>query len=107
MEVTGIHSAVVSPEPNARTEPAPERARSDAKTAYSVRTDSPAAHQSNALGIGKTSIAFEQDKELDRIVVKILDKETGAVIRELPPEELRQIAKRLQQVAGYLFNKRI
>ena len=48
-------------------------------------------------------LEFSVDKETDDIVVKVLDKESGEVIRQIPSEELLNIAKALDKLQGLLF----
>ncbi len=48
---------------------------------------------------------FTVDKDLKRIVVKVIDKETGKVIRQIPPEEMLKIAKRMEEMSGVLIDK--
>lgn len=52
--------------------------------------------------IKSTSLIFEFDDTNDPPVVKVVDKESGEVIRELPPKELREIAKALSDIADNL-----
>ena len=46
-----------------------------------------------------TSLVFEFDDANDPPIVKVVDKESGDVIREIPPQELREIAKALTEIA--------
>lgn len=48
---------------------------------------------------------FEVDKDLDRVIVKVVDRESGEVIRQIPTEEVVRIAKVLQgKVPGLLMS---
>jgi flagellar protein FlaG len=47
------------------------------------------------------------DKETEEIVVKVIDKETKEVIRQIPPEYLLKIAKYLDEIAGILYNEKV
>lgn len=49
-----------------------------------------------------TSLIFEFDDANDPPIIKVVDKESGDVIRELPPKELREIAKALSDIADSL-----
>lgn len=44
-------------------------------------------------------------KESGTVMVKVLSRETGEVIREIPPEELLKLASKMEEVAGVLLNK--
>ena len=48
---------------------------------------------------------FEIDKTLGKIIVKVINKETGKVIRQIPPEEMLKIAKRMEEMSGILIDK--
>lgn len=49
-----------------------------------------------------TSLIFEFDDANDPPIIKVVDKESGDIIRELPPKELREIAKALSDIADSL-----
>ena len=51
------------------------------------------------LSFKSTSLVFEFDDANDPPIVKVVDKESGDVIREIPPRELREIAKALTEIA--------
>jgi len=48
---------------------------------------------------------FEIDKTLGKIIVKVINRETGKVIRQIPPEEMLKIAKRMEEMSGILIDK--
>ncbi len=50
------------------------------------------------------TIKLEIDPETNTVVAKIIDRDTGEVIRQIPPEELLKIAKNLER-AGVLLNR--
>ncbi len=43
-------------------------------------------------------------KKNEKISVKVIDKETGEVIREVPSEELQQLSGKLEEIAGMVFD---
>ncbi len=45
------------------------------------------------------------DHESGKVMVKVLSRDTGEVIREIPPEELLKLASRMEEMAGVLLNK--
>lgn len=58
---------------------------------------------------GNTRASFSFHEGANRIEIKIIDKETNEVIREIPPEEaLDSIAKRMEmyEKCGLLFDKK-
>lgn len=50
-----------------------------------------------------TGLQFELDKETHKTVVKLVDRETGTVIRQYPSEELLAIARAMDRAAGGLL----
>ncbi len=50
---------------------------------------------------------FILDRELNMIIIKIKDRETGEIIRQIPPEVAVKIAKNLQELMGILFDERV
>lgn len=53
---------------------------------------------------GLYSVRFERDSGTEELVVKIVDSETDEVIRQIPPEELRNLSKHLKELSGNLVN---
>ena len=43
-------------------------------------------------------------KKNEKISVTVSEKETGKVIREIPPEEIQQLAGKMEEMLGMLFN---
>ena len=50
---------------------------------------------------------FVADDSIDRIVVKVIDKETDKVIKEIPPVEIQHLLARLREMMGLLVNEKI
>jgi flagellar protein FlaG len=53
-----------------------------------------------------TALDFSVHKETKQIMVKVLDKETGEVIREVPPEKNLDLLAKLWEMAGILVDER-
>jgi flagellar protein FlaG len=49
---------------------------------------------------------FRQD-ETGKMVVKVLDKSSGKVIRQIPPENLAQVRDKLEELRGILFDGKV
>jgi len=49
---------------------------------------------------------FEVDKEIDKIIVKILDSEKKEVIRQIPSEEVVKLSKNVREMIGLLFDSK-
>jgi len=51
-----------------------------------------------------TSLEFEVGAKTGRTIIRVRDKVSGEVIREIPPEELVQISERMGELNGLLFD---
>lgn len=51
------------------------------------------------------ALNFSIDEDTGRTVVKIIDTETGEVIRQIPAEELLAIARSLEKMQGLLLRQ--
>ncbi|NPA12488.1 MAG: flagellar protein FlaG [Aquificae bacterium] len=54
-----------------------------------------------------SQLKVETDDETGIRVIKIVDKETNEVIRQIPPEVMLKIAKYMDEIAGLLFNEKV
>lgn len=62
----------------------------------------------------KRQLNFSIDEGSDKQVVKVIDAESGEIIRQIPTEEVLKLSERLQElqldvgsIAGLLFNKHV
>lgn len=53
---------------------------------------------------GVYSVRFEQDENTNQFVVRIVDRDTGEVIRQLPPEELLGLKASLADLRGNIVD---
>jgi uncharacterized FlaG/YvyC family protein len=53
------------------------------------------------------SLSFRFEKELNRVVVKVIDPETGEAIREIPPESVIEALKQLKKTPGTLVDEEV
>ena len=53
---------------------------------------------------GLYSVRFEQDESTHQFVVRVVDRDSGEVLRQLPPEELRGLKASLEDLRGNLVN---
>jgi len=53
---------------------------------------------------GQYSVRFENDRDANELVVKVVDRTTDEVIRQIPPEELLDLTKRLNDLRGNLVD---
>ncbi|MFK7694749.1 flagellar protein FlaG [Paenibacillus sp. HJGM_3] len=53
-----------------------------------------------------TELNFSVHKVTKQIMVKVLEKDTGRVIREIPPEKMQDFVAKLWEMAGILVDER-
>ncbi|GAB2719740.1 flagellar protein FlaG [Paenibacillus thermoaerophilus] len=53
-----------------------------------------------------TSLDFSIHDQTKEIMVKVKDKETGEIIREIPPEKTLDLLAKLQEMAGLFVDER-
>ena len=58
-----------------------------------------------ALSRKHTSAQIRRDEQLNRFLVTIKDKESGEIVREVPPEALLKFARNLEELKGILFDE--
>lgn len=52
-----------------------------------------------------TNLKFEVDDSTDRVIVKVIAKDSGKVIRELPPKEVIELEKFFDKSKGILLKQ--
>lgn len=52
-------------------------------------------------------LQFRISKELDQVVVKVIDSNTDKVIREIPSAEIQKLQIRIKEALGLLFDESI
>lgn len=49
-------------------------------------------------------LEFDISEDSSRIITRVIDRETGDVIRQIPAEEILQMAERLEELQGKLIS---
>ena len=52
-------------------------------------------------------VEFSIDPDLDRVIVKIMDGDSGTVIRQIPQQEVLELAKSLETPTGLLLHHKV
>ncbi|MBD2845826.1 flagellar protein FlaG [Paenibacillus sp. IB182496] len=60
-----------------------------------------------ALQGATTTFEFSVHEKTNIISVKVLNKETGELIREVPPEKTLDLVAKMMEFAGILFDERV
>lgn len=56
--------------------------------------------------INNVELKFDRDQETDEAYIKIVDKDSGDIVREIPPETLRKLAEKIDDMVGILFDQK-
>jgi flagellar protein FlaG len=60
----------------------------------------------NKMKVHKTKCEFSYHEETKRVSIKVMDKDTEEVIREIPPEETLEMVERMWELAGLLIDEK-
>jgi len=77
----------------------------DTRTAEEIRKDLEGIN--NQLRIANRSIQFSIDEGSHDIVVRVVDKESGEVIREVPPESVIRLREHMAEISGLLVEEEV
>jgi flagellar protein FlaG len=97
--------------PNALSQQRPVAALETSAKAEEVRRAA-ADIDSTTADLEQISLAFNKklrfvvDRELEQVIVKVIDPATDKVIKELPPEELQRLHLKIKEMIGLLFDER-
>ena len=53
------------------------------------------------------SLGFSIDESIGRSIVKVVNKESGELVRQIPSEEVVRVAHSIESLKGILYNKSI
>jgi flagellar protein FlaG len=57
--------------------------------------------------IFSTKVTFGYDHENERQVILVKDSETGEIIRQIPPREMLNLLKQLEEISGIIYHNHI
>jgi flagellar protein FlaG len=60
----------------------------------------------NKMKAQRTRCEFSYHEETKRVSIKVVDKDTEEVIREIPPEETLEMVQKMWELAGILVDER-
>ena len=63
------------------------------------------AQVQEALHQGQSRVQLSVDNELNKVVVKVVDKDSGELIRQFPPEEFLRVQRFLKEHSGLLLTE--
>ena len=106
---------------SSQTKSAPKPALSDSEKKRSSRTQaeqtsrttevlvsmSSTVADSNGIDLSDSRLSFSVDGDTGDTVINIIDNKTGDTVRQIPPEEVLRLKKRMGEVQGLLLDKKI
>lgn len=103
---TGLGTATAADlpgRPSGQTEAAPDMQQAEVNRAELERA---VEQMTRTARIFHTNLEFSTHEETGRILVRVIDNDTGQVVREIPPQKLLDAAASIQQALGLLFDER-
>ena len=55
-------------------------------------------------GWGNFDIGFDRNEEINSVVITIVDRESGEVIKQIPPEEILRVKSQMREILGLVFD---
>ncbi|MBP7073221.1 MAG: flagellar protein FlaG [Clostridiaceae bacterium] len=99
-EISNRNNAVKSGEQEVSAKPKDESEINEYQFIRAVET------ANKALEGSFTSFEISVHEKTNRIMVKVVDKETKEVIREIPPEKILNLMAKLWEMAGIIVDER-
>jgi flagellar protein FlaG len=81
-------------------------AKSEKKSDVSSLAELVVDVQKNLKLMHNVDLQFSVHKATGRVMVTVRDETTGEVIREIPPSEILNLAARLEQMVGLVFDQK-
>lgn len=75
--------------------------------ATSMQASAALAEINQSLKMASIGVRFEFDKEAHTMITKVVDVESGEMIRQMPSEEVVRISKALGQLQGLLVSQKV
>lgn len=83
-----------------------DNASQEDEKSNSRRIQSAISSANNKMKHTKTKCEFSYHESTKRVSIKVIDKETEEVIREIPPEETLQMIEKMWELAGILVDEK-
>lgn len=101
-----VEAKPVSPAPAAPRQELPGSGQTLPPTASSGEVKQAVSRLNDYVQNLRRDLQFRVDEERNRVVVTVVDSESGEVIRQIPSEEVMAVAHSLEQAQGLLLNEK-
>ena len=78
----------------------------DGKKVAQSTIDNTISATNSKIKMSNTQLQYSIDEETQRISIKIIDKDTDKVIREVPPDETLEAIKKIWEIAGIIVDEK-
>ncbi|WP_077001311.1 flagellar protein FlaG [Variovorax sp. KK3] len=75
------------------------------EAATPVQVERAVSEVNATLQMRSVGLRFEVDQDIDKVIVKVVDRDSGELIRQIPTEEALRIAKVLGRTPGLLMDQ--
>lgn len=86
-----------TPETDKSAATPPEQAAAPPVALSRKEIDAAVENANRVSSLSDHNLQFSVDDKTDRVVIKVVDQETGKTVREIPPEEVLAIAESLER----------
>ncbi len=86
------------------TTPPPQETTKETETVDRPAVQEAVAALNKQLELEQRSIRFRVEEETDELIVTVLDKETGEVVRQIPPDATVRLVAHLDNLNGALVS---
>lgn len=62
---------------------------------------------SNGIDLSGSHLSFSINEDTGRTVVNIIDNDTGEIIKQIPPEEILKLKKKMGEIQGLLLDRKV
>ena len=95
---------VAAARPVAATAPVANVTETEARASDPQAVKDAVAAANEAMKSIKSELDFSVDDETGKTIVRVIDKQTGTLIRQMPSREMLEIAKALDRLQGLLVS---
>jgi flagellar protein FlaG len=58
-------------------------------------------------GASNKGIRFEKDNYYNQLIIRVYNTDTGEQIKQIPPQDILDFAKKSEEITGILFDKKV
>lgn len=98
--------SAVAPAPQAPRSPAPPAATAAGQHDAAADIAAVVGRANEAMMAARNGIEFTYDRAAGKSIVRVIDRESGQLIRQIPSEDMLELARALDRMQGVLVDGR-